>query len=101
MAVGPRDATDFGAKRLLCNNNKDEESFWAYFSYFDTAEQPPLTFLIPPTLNTNLADIAATTLTPTTQPMTMSTGSTFANTIDNLYQLHILSDIQNTIDKKY
>ena len=94
MAAGPRDATDFGIKRLLSNDSEDE-SFWAYFSEFDTAKQPPLTFPIPPTLETAVA-----TATPTTQPMSMPTESTTTNTVDNHYQLNILSDIQNTIDKK-
>ena len=52
MAVGPRDvAFDLGVKRLLCDDNKDDESFWEYFSEFVEAEQPPLTFRIPPTLD--------------------------------------------------
>ena len=43
MAVGRRDATfDVGIKRLLCDDNEDDESFWAHFSKFVDAEQPPL-----------------------------------------------------------
>ena len=31
MAVGPRDvAFDLGIKRLLCDNSKDDESFWGW-----------------------------------------------------------------------
>ena len=32
-----------GRIRLLCNDNEEDESFWAYFSEFVDAEQPPLT----------------------------------------------------------
>ena len=69
-------------------------------SEFVDAEQPPLTFPIPPTLE----GTAAATATPTTQPMSLPTESTTeltaTNTIDNHYQLQVLSDIKTTIDKK-
>ena len=43
MAEGRRDAAfDVGIKRLLCDDNEDDESFWAYFSEFVDAEPPPL-----------------------------------------------------------
>ena len=38
-----------GRIRLLCNDNEDDESFWAYFSEFVDVEQPPLT--VPNTTN--------------------------------------------------
>ena len=42
--AGPRDtAFDLGIKQLLCGDNEDDENFWAYFSEFVDAEQPPLT----------------------------------------------------------
>ena len=68
MAVGRRDATfDLGIKRLLCDDNEDDESFWAYFSEFVDAEQPPLTLPIPPSLEGT--DAVAM---PITQPMSQS-----------------------------
>ena len=100
MAVGPQDvAFDLGIKWLLCDNNKDDESFWEYFSEFAEAKQPQLTFPIPPTFDLTLEweGTAAATATSTTQPTSPPTEST--NTIDDHYQLHVLSDIQN-IDKK-
>lgn len=42
---------------------------------------------------------AVSTATPTTQPTSLPE-PTGTNTVDNHYQLHVLSDIQNTIDKK-
>ena len=80
MAAGLQDATDFGIKRLLSIESEDDESFCTYFSEFDAAEQPPLTFPIPPTLETAVA-----TATPTTQPMSMPTETTTTNTVDNHY----------------
>ena len=42
MSVGRRDAAfDLGIKRLLCDDNEDDKSFWAYFSEFVDAEQLP------------------------------------------------------------
>ena len=87
MAVGSRDtAFDLGIKQLLCNDNEDDESVWAYFSKFLEDKQPPLIFPIPPTL-----DIDAVTATPTTTNPTMSS-------TDNHYQLSVLSEVhvQNT-----
>ena len=96
MAVGRRDTVfDLGIKRLLCDNNEDDESFWAYFSDFVDEEPPPLRFPIPPTLEGTVA-----TATPITQPMFLPTESSTTNTTDNHYQLHVLSDIQNKMDKK-
>ena len=44
MAVGHRDAAfDLGIKQLLCDDNEDDESLWAYFSELGDAKQPPLT----------------------------------------------------------
>ena len=44
MAVGHRDAAfDLGIKQLLCDDNEDDESLWAYFSEFVDAKRPPLT----------------------------------------------------------
>ena len=42
---------------------------------------------------------AVSTAMPTTQPISVSK-PTGTNTVDNHYQLHVLSDIQNTIDRK-
>ena len=56
MAVGRRDVTfGFGIKQLLCDDNEHNESFWAYFSEFVDAEQPPLTFPISTTLVEGIA----------------------------------------------
>ena len=97
--AGPRDtAFDLGIKSLLCGDNEDDENFWAYFSEFVDAEQPPFMLPIPPTLTLETA-YAVSTAPPTTQPISLS-DTTGTYTVDNHYQLHILSDIQNTIDKK-
>ena len=98
--AGPRDtAFDLGIKHLLCGDNEDDKNFWAYFSEFVDDEQPPLTLLIPPTLTLEETAHAVSTATPTTQPTSLPE-PTGTNTVDNHYQLHVLSDIQNTIDKK-
>ena len=99
MAVGPWDVAFYlGVKQLLWDDNKDK-SFWEHFSEFVEAEQPPLTFPIPPTLDLALEreGTAIATATPTTQPTSPPTESN--NTVDNHYQLSVLSDIQNTEKK--
>ena len=44
---------------------QDDKSFWEYFSEFVEAKQPPLTFLIPPTIDLEHEGTAAATATPT------------------------------------
>ena len=96
--AGPRDtAFDLAIKQLLCGDNEEDEN-WAYFSEFVDDEQPPLTLPIPPTLTLEETAHAVSTATPTTQPTSLPEPDT--NTVDHHYQLHVLSDIQNTIDKK-
>jgi hypothetical protein len=87
--AGPRDtAFDLGIKQLLCSDNEDDENFWAYFSEFlDAERESPLTFPIPPLEETAVPSTA----TPTTQPISPPAPAA-TNTVDNHYQLHVLSD---------